>query len=82
MYWTLPRKLEVRKRGSHTGLLAVSHYPMLPVANVGFREAISLGYLLAMASPAAVRRGLVRNLPGTIDPNQVVKVDPTATRFL
>ena len=56
--------------------------PLLLVVNVGFREGISLGYLLAMGSPATVRSGLVRNLPGTIDPDQVVKIDPTATRFL
>jgi len=56
--------------------------PLLPIVNVGFWEGISRDYMPAITSLATVRRGLICNLPSTIDPDQVVKVDPTATRFL
>ena len=56
--------------------------PFLPVVAVRSLEGISLSRTIVTASPAAVRGGLVRNLPGAVDPDQVVKIDPPATRFL
>src|ERR1700686_938418 len=56
--------------------------PFLPVVTVRSPEGISLSRTFVTASPATVRGGLVRNLPGAVDPDQVVKIDPAATRLL
>jgi hypothetical protein len=56
--------------------------PNASVISVRSRIGISLGQPLVQSLPATVRSGLVRNLPGTVDPDQLVKVDPAATGFL